>query len=105
MSCCWLPGDIVLALAAYRFSRPRDHRRRSGSAMGAWRGTYATESRQQTEHFSSDLAGCAGHARAGGVACADSVDGREVRLVVATTLASAFHYVYFWVLRSSDAAA
>ena len=26
-------------------------------------------------------------------------------LVVATTLASAFHYVYFWVLRSSDAAA
>ena len=44
--------------------------------MGAWRGTYATESRQQTEHFSSDLAGCVGHARAGGVACADSVDGR-----------------------------
>ena len=26
-------------------------------------------------------------------------------LVVATTLVSAFHYVYFWVLRSSDAAA
>ena len=26
-------------------------------------------------------------------------------LVVATTLASAFHYVYFWVLRSSDTAA
>ena len=26
-------------------------------------------------------------------------------LVVATTLASAFHYVYFWVLRSSDAEA